>query len=185
MLGYSQTRNEVFTLPEKIPQKICPKVELNTKLLRLRAMTSQQWGRLKQFQGKFTAVYLRFRYGGPDTHVLLAFIEGKLVHVQWIVPAYKLKRRYRFVPDNSHSIISCLTRHDLRGLGIFPSQIQRVVESDIPAKLFWIWSASTNAPSLKGIRKAGGIKVGEFVHKKWFWGCVSHIKYFPKGTDGR
>lgn len=185
MLGNSRTRNEVFTLPEKIPQKIDPKVELNTTLLRLGAMTAQQWGQLKQFQGKYTTLYLRFRYGGPDTHVLLAFIERELVHVEWIVPARKLKRRYCFVPDNSYSIISCLTRQDLRGLGIFPSQIQRVVKSDIPAKMFWVWAASTNAASLKGIRKAGGIKVGEFIHKKWFWGSISRTEYFPVAGDGK
>ena len=180
MIGHSQTRNEVFTFREKLSQRMYPKIEVDTKLLQLGAVTPQQWRQLKQLQGQFTVLYLRFRYGAPGTHILLAFRGGKLANIQWVVPAYKLKPRYPFVSDNSYSIISCFTRPCFRGLGIFPSQIQRIVESNIPAKLFWIWSASTNEPSLKGIRKAGGKRVGEFVHNKWFWGCVSHIEYFPK-----
>jgi len=183
MIGYSRTKYEAFILPKKLLKKMEPKTEVDTKLLWLGEVTAQQWRQLKQLQGQFTVLYLRFRYGAPDTHILLVFAEGKLVHVEWIVPASKIKSRYGFISEDSYSIISCLTSKSFRGLGIYPSHIQKVVESDIPAKVFWIWTESTNIPSLKGISKAGGIKVGEFVQKKWLWGCISHIEYFREEGD--
>jgi len=159
------------------------KIQVGTKLLRLGEVTGEQWQQLRQLQGRFATFYLRFRYGAPDTRILLAFADAELAHVGWIVPAYKLQARYPFVSDGSYSIISCLTTGRLRGLRIYPSQIQKVVQSDVSAKRFWIWTESTNTPSLKGIGKAGGIKVGEFIQTKWFWGCTSHVRYFPEGTN--
>jgi len=179
MLGYSRVEYEVFTITEKAYKRLNPKVEIETKLLQLREVTSQQWRQLKQLQGQFTVLYLKFRYGAPDAHILLAFAGCELAHVEWIIPAYRLKGRYPFICDNSYSIISCLTTEGFRGLWIYPSQIQKVIESRISAKEFWIWTASTNISSLKGITKAGGIKVGKFIQRKWFWGCISRIKYFP------
>lgn len=185
MFGYSQRRFEVFTFPENFTHKVCAKIRLETNLLPLGEVTTQQWKQLKQLRGRLAVWYLRWRYGSPETYILLAFVEKILAHIEWVVPAYMLKSRYPFVCDNSYSIISCLTEQSFRGLGIYPSQIQKVVASGMQAKMFWIWTASTNIPSLKGIRKAGGVKVGEFVQKKWFWGCISHIQYFPVGNDSR
>ncbi len=185
MFGYSETRNEVFTLARRQYHKAESKIKIDMKLLQIRALTAWQWGQVKRLQGKFTVAYLRLRYGGPNTYILLAFAESKLVHVEWIVPACRLRRRYSFVSDDSYSIISCLTSRSFRGLGIYPSQLQKVAQSGIPAKMFWIWTASTNTPSLKGIRKAGGVKVAEVVQKKWFWGCFAKAKYYPLGDNSK
>jgi len=186
VLGYSKTNNAVFILRAKEASNIVsPKVKVDTKLLRMDKVTPLQWGELKQLQGQFDVLYLRLRYGAPNTYILLAYVEETLAHVEWIVPANRIKSRYSFVSEGSYSIISCLTAPRFRGLGIYPSQIQKVVRSDIPAKTFWIWTPVNNIPSLKGIHKAGGTKVAQLVQKKWFWGCISHIEYLPEGSDSR
>lgn len=179
MLGYSRTRDQVFTLPKKLPQRVNPKIKVDTKLLKWVEVTTEQWRQIKRLQGRFTTLYLKWRYGSLDTYILLAFFDQILAYIEWIVPARKIKSRYCFVSEDSYSIISCLTEPRFRRLGIYTSQIQKVADSDIPAKTFWIWSASTNIPSLKGISNAGGVKVGEFVQKKWLWGMVCRIRYLP------
>ena len=186
MLGVSQVRNEVFVLTKgKISETFTAGVKATTNILPLCGLSKNQWRELSKLQSKAAIFYLRFRYGSPDTYILLAFVEGALAHVEWIVPARKIRSRYPFVTDGSYSIISCFTLQSIRGLGIYPSQIQKVVESNIPAKMFWIWTASTNIPSLRGIRKAGGVKVAELVQKKWLWGFISSIEYFPERKDGK
>jgi GNAT superfamily N-acetyltransferase len=185
MLGYSRKKGEVFIFSKEPPQRVSPKIELETKLLRVSEVTAQQWSQLKQLQGKLAVFYLRFRYGSPDTYILLGFAKGKLVYVEWVVPSKKIRSRYPFVKENTYFIMSCLTSPDFRGLGIYPALIQKAVQSHINSKIYWGAAAPTNIPSLKGIYKAGGVKVGEFVQKKWFWGCISHIEYHPEESAGK
>jgi hypothetical protein len=185
MFGYSQKRHEVFTFPENLPQKVDSKIQIETKLLRLGEATTQQWMDLRKLLGRFAVLYLKWRYGSPETYILLAYVDKTLVHIEWIVPANKIRGRYPFVTKDSYSIISCLTSQSFRGLGIYPSQIQEVVKSNIPAKLFWIWATYSNVPSLRGIGKAGGVKIGEFIQEKWFWGCISHVEYCPEESAGK
>ena len=180
VFGYSKTRHEVFTLPKQLAKRTAPKVKLNTNLCRWDELTCENWRQLRKFQGRFTSLYLKWRYGSPATYILLSYIDKTLAHVEWIVPAKVIRARYPFVTENSYAIISCLTLPRYRGLGIYPSQIQKVVESDISAEAFWIWTAPTNGPSLKGIRKAGGVKIGRFIRTKWFWGCISHMRDLPE-----
>ena len=186
MFGYSSTENEVFVLQkDKIADVVALRTKITTKILPLLALSKSERREVKELQGKAAFAYLKYRYGSPNTYILLAYVEGTLAHVAWIVPASKIRGRYTFVTEKSYSIISCLTSQGLRGLGIYPSQIQKVVKSDIPAKMFWVWAASTNTASLKGIRKAGGIKVREFIQEKWFWGCISHIEYLPEESHSK
>jgi len=167
VLGYSKIKNVVFILRAKEASDIAsPKVKVDTKVLQMDKVTPLQWRELKQLQGQFGVLYLRFRYGSPNTYILLAYVEGTLAHVEWIVPASRIKSRYPFVSEDSYSIISCLTAPCFRGLGIYPAQLGRVIESAIPSNKYWIWTASDNISSIKGIRKAGGIKVREFIQQK-------------------
>ena len=160
LFGISQVRNEAFVFKKnEISRIITPKVKISTMILPLSELNWNQLKQIRAQQGKFAACYLKFKYSSLKTCVLLAYAGECLTHIQWIVPAEKIKARYPFVTENSYSLISCSTLQKFRGLGIYPSQIQKVVESDIPAKLFWIWTASSNTSSLKGIRKAGGIKL--------------------------
>ena len=186
MFGYSKTSNVIFTLRAKdLSDTVVPKVKVDTTLSQMNGLTNRQWQQLKRLQGRLAVSYLKLRYGSANTYILLGYVERILVHVQWIVPGRKIKSRYNFVTADSYSIISCLTLQGFRDLGIYSSQVQKVIESNIPTKMFWIWTASTNIPSLKGIRKASGVKVGEFVQEKWFWGCISNIEYFPEGSNNK
>ncbi len=179
MFGYSRVVYEIFTFSEEPTQRLEPKIEVDTKLLRLRDVTAQQWSQLRQLQGRFTTSYLKWRYGSPKTYILLAFAEGELAHVEWVVPAQKIRSRYLFVTEDSYLIISCLTSPRFRGLGIYPAQLRKVVQSDIQAQIYWGLSACGNTPSLKGIHKAGGVKTGEFAQKRWLCGCLRSTKYYP------
>ena len=182
MFLYSKKEHEVFVLHKNLSQEVIPKVKVDTKLLRLREVAAQQWRQVRKMQGSFSVFDLKCRYGSSDTYILLAYVEQELAHIEWIVPYKKIKSRYHFVSENSYSIISCLTSEKFRGLGIYPGQIQAVVKSDIPTETFWIWATSDNSSSLSGIRKAGGIKVGVLIQKKWFRGCISSITYFSIRT---
>ncbi|MHC4255129.1 MAG: hypothetical protein ACYSUL_05845 [Planctomycetota bacterium] len=179
MLGYSKIRSDIFTFSETIPQKVEARTRIDSKLLKLGDMTSTQWRQLKKVQGTFSVTYLKYRYGSPSTYLLLAYVGNKLAHVEWIVPAKRIKGRYPFLTDNTYFIISCLTSPDFRGLRIYPSQLRHVVESEIQTNLYWGMAACDNVPSIKGIYRAGGIKVGESVQTRWFWGLFSRLKYFP------
>jgi len=183
MFGYSRIKYEVFAFSKKTPQKIEPKIEVDTKLLRLSEVTAQQWQQLQELQGRFAVLYLKWRYGSSDTHILLTFAKEKLVYVEWVVPAKKIRARYPFVTEKSYLIISCLTSPDFRGRGIYPAQLQNVVQSDIQTQIYWGLAARDNIPSLKGIQRAGGMKMGVFIQRKWLWGCISRPEYFPEGSD--
>jgi len=183
LFGCSRIRYDLLTFPAKQSRVHTPKLEITTKLLGMKKVAAQQWNELRKLQGYFAVSYLKWRYGSHDTYVLLAYVDIGLVHVEWVIPAYKLKSRYPFLPGNSYSVISCLTLKDFRGLGIYPSQIQKVMESNIGTGQFYMWAASDNIASLRGILKAGGIKVGEFVRKKWFWGLISQIECSVEGND--
>jgi hypothetical protein len=169
---------EVFILSKTSTlNKVNPKIELNTSILPIKEVSKNQWKELGKLQGRGATVYLRYRYGSPDTHVLLGYVNEKLAHVEWIVPDYKINKRYSFVTEGSYAIISCLTAPEFRGSSIYPSQIQEAVKSNITADKFWIWTTPSNKASLKGILKAGGKKVIEIVQRKWFWGFISRIEY--------
>jgi hypothetical protein len=189
VFGYYKTREEVFTFSKDSAEKVEPKVQVETKLLRLSEVTAQQWKQLRHLQGRtgtlyirwcIAILYIRWRYGSPDTYILLAYVQGKLAHVGWVVPAKKIKKRYSFVADGSYFIIASFTPVDFRGLRIYPSQLRRIVESDIESETYWGLVACHNIASLKGVRRAGGIKAGEFIHEKWLHGVISRGKYFPK-----
>lgn len=183
MLGMSQNTFEVYTLPTGISHRIVPQIDLDTKLLRLPEISSLQWKQLEKLQRKSSAWYLKLRYGSPDTYLLLAYSQENLIHTEWIVPAKKMKPRYPFISDNSFSIISCYTSEAFRGMKIYPSQIQKIMEGNIPTNVFWIWAETENIASLNGIRKAGGVKAGNFVQTKRFGGIISQVTYFPERKD--
>lgn len=187
MFGYSKIRHEVFVLEKKPAEKTHSRIELDTKLMDPSEAKGPYWRQLRRLQGQLVTWYLRRRYGGPDTRILLASTDGEPVHVEWIVPAHELERRYPFVSADSYSLISCLTHPSFRGLGIFPSQIQKVAELHMAKGDFFIWAPSSNKASLKAIRKAFGIKVGEFYQTKLLWGLISFVEYFPveRSSDER
>ena len=121
MFGSSRVEYEVFTLPKTLPEILQPKVEIDTQLFPLKALTHRLWNQLIKLQGHRRALYLKWRYGSSDTYILMAFIQQLLAHVEWIVPAKKIRGRYPFVSDNSYSIISCLTYFNNKNLSVLKS----------------------------------------------------------------
>ncbi|MHC4474804.1 MAG: hypothetical protein ACYTEL_04120 [Planctomycetota bacterium] len=177
MFGKSQALNELFVFKrETTLNSVDPKTVVATEILPLSGLKRHHLKRLRRLQGQFAVSYLKFKYSSPNTHVLLAYVNEDLAHAEWIVPWYRLRRRYSFVTKDSYSIISCFTAERFRGLAIYASQIQRVVRSDIPSSVYWMWAESTNVASLKGICRAGGTKVGEFLFKRWFWGTMARSR---------
>lgn len=173
MFGYSRTKYKVFHFPKNLSQKVESRIEVDTKFLHLEEVTVRDWRQLRKLQGRLAVSYLKWRYGSHDTRILLAYVKGELAHVEWIVPAKKIRRRYHFITKNSYLIISCLTSSNFRGQRIYPAQLQYVLRSDIPTEVYWGLAAHDNIPSLKGIERAGGINAGEFVQRRWFWGLIT------------
>jgi hypothetical protein len=180
MFGYSRINHKVFTLPGDPVNTVTPKLKLDSTLLCVYELTTVQSRQIKKLQGRLAVTYLKWRYGSEDTYVLLAYYKDRLVHIEWVVPAQKIKARYPFINDNSYAIISCMTCENFRGLGIYPSQIQEVVKSEIPSSKFWIWTPFNNKASLKGIAKSGAKEAGEIIQKKRLWGLFSSVQYHPQ-----
>jgi hypothetical protein len=93
MLGYSKKKYKVFIFTDTLAKRVQAKVQVETNLIPLDELTSQQWKQLKQLRGRLAVWYLRWRYGSPETYILLAFVEKILAHIEWVVPAYMLKSR--------------------------------------------------------------------------------------------
>ncbi|MHC4131438.1 MAG: hypothetical protein ACYSR3_05510 [Planctomycetota bacterium] len=173
----------MFTLPGESANIITPKLKLDSTLLRISELSSVQSRQIRKLQGRLALTYLKWKYGSEDTYVLLSYYKDQLVHIEWLVPAQKIRTRYPFINNNSYAVISCLTREEFRGLSIYPSQLQEVVKSKIPAKRFWIWAPFDNKASLKGICKAGAKEAGQVIQIKWFWGIYSRTEFFPESQN--
>ena len=182
ILGYSERVFDVFKFDKHLSDKIKSRVEVESKLLRVDAVSSEQWKHVHCIQGLIVATYLRLRYGSPDTHIILGYVDGKIAHVEWVVPSKKIRSRYPHVTDRTYFITACVTSPQFRGKRIYPNQLRKVVDSQIENEVYWGSTEQSNIASLKGIKRAGGRKTGEYVHRKWFWGIFSKIKYFP-GRD--
>ncbi len=179
MFIYSRSRQDVFHL-HRLPQPfLMPNVTINTQIKQLCELSSNDWQSVRTLQSRGAILYLKLKYGSADTYILLSHSNNTPVHVQWLVPARKMKRRYPFLPPDAYAIISVVTAPNFRGNNIYPSQIQIVASSFLPTNDFWIWAASDNLPSIKGIIKAGAIKVAELIQTKWLFGIFSRILYLP------
>ncbi len=175
--GYSKTRFELFELQPRSLTALTPAVDIDTHVTPVGTLNRNQWRQLQRLQGILPTWYLRWRYGSDQTYVLLAYLKEKLVHVEWLVPAEKLRSRYPFLSIGSYSLISCLTDEHCRGLGIFSSQMQCAAKAGFVRQQCLVWAASTNHPSIRAIRKAGAAGIGHFVQTKRFWGLLSHVEY--------
>jgi hypothetical protein len=183
MLGYSKTVNYIYVLSRNRTANVQAKASIQSVLVRLPALSRTQRREIFRFQGRVATIYLLLRYGSRRTYVLMAHSNNALVHCEWIVPAEKIAGKYPFVAKNSYAIISCRTKQDFRGLGIYPSQLSYVANSGVSPTTYWIWADANNTPSLKGIVKAGGEKVGQCSRTRWFWGLFSTLTHTVENTE--
>lgn len=140
------------------------------------ALSSQDLLEIRALQGNFATTYLRIVYRSTKTHLLLIRRGRALAGVLWVVPGRVMRRRYAFVPTDAFAIISCATALDHRGCGLYPRGIAQIAASGLASR-YLIWAHDTNSPSLRGIRKAGGVMVGQFTRKRWLRGLVARIEY--------
>lgn len=159
---------------------VIPKASIKSEISPMNRITMKKKLDLYRFQGFIRVSYLLMKYGSPKSYLLLAYVDKALVHVEWLIPAEKIKSRYPFVDKNSYSIIACITRPDFRGRSIFPSQIQKVVMSEIPANKYLIWAEKSNIASIKAIEKSGAQHTGFFIQCRVLAGLVTTIKYRMK-----
>lgn len=131
---------------------------------------------IRTLQGRFATAYLRTVYRSRKTHVLLIRRGRGLAGVLWVVPGRIMRRRYAFVPRDAFAIISCATAVDHRGRGLYPRGIEQIAASGLASR-YLIWAHDANFASLRGIRKAGGVMVGQFTRKRWLRGLVARIEY--------
>lgn len=109
MKFYSKLYCELFILNKQIDENITSKIDLDTRIKKFDCFSSEDWRRIKNLQGGLAVSYLKYRYGSPETYVLCSYAGGKLVHIEWLVPSQKMRRRYPFIENNCYAVISCFT----------------------------------------------------------------------------
>lgn len=180
---YSKNRYEVFVLyQDSKGSQVQPKTDKKFKLCEVREISKNVRRQITQLQGYLYCTYLRLRYGCAETFLGLVWDNRKLVHVSWVIPAKICNTRYSFIPKGRYVIGPSSTSPDYRGQHIFPYVLQQVVSCLPKCQEFWIFANEENTPSLRGIKKAGGQKIGTFIHIRLLWGLFSRVKYFAEET---
>ncbi len=177
---YFRYVGEAFVLyRERWSNDITPKIEVKTEILPLHKLNKQVVKKVTGLQGGLSFLYLRFIYGSPETYLALAWEGEQLVHIGWITPSKKCRKRFPFIPEKAYMIGPCQTAPLYRGNRIYPFVLQQISRSLRGFNEYWICTNEKNIASIRGIEKAGAKKVGRFVQKRWFWGRLTSIKYYP------
>ena len=155
MRFYSKLYCELFVLNKQMDENITSKIDLDTRIKKFDCFSSEDWRRIKNLQGGLAVSYLKYRYGSPETYVLCSYADDELVYIEWVIPARKIRHRYSFIDENCYAVISCLTSSKYRGMNIYPSQLQEVAKSEIPAEKYYIWADKNNLASIIKVRNQG------------------------------
>lgn len=172
------TKDIVFMLPGETA--IAPTSNTSfaaTSIIPTKMVTASVWRDLRGLQGSRSVISRRLKYSSTDTHLLVNYSDNRLIHAEWIVPAYKMKHRYPFLPQDCHAIIACTTHPEFRGRGIYAEQLKVLKSTKISGNYF-IWANENNQPSLRGILKAGGKEYGHLVQTQVF-GFVASRLFVP------
>lgn len=106
-----------------------------------------------------------------------ALVDGdeKIVHFMWVRPfdEFHLSELRSFVPSPSPEcviVFDAWTPPALRGRGLYAEALAHVVARiQRDGKRAWIFSSSRNAPSIRGLQKAG-LRPSFSVSRYWFLG---------------
>jgi RimJ/RimL family protein N-acetyltransferase len=102
--------------------------------------------------------------------LFLARSGGKLCHYTWVKPArgaWAVRSLTRGEPD-AILVGPCMTQAEARGRSIYPRVLRQAVHT-LRAQghgPFYIYAATTNAPSLRGIEKAGFRRLGVYTGRR-------------------
>ena len=93
----------------------------------------------------------------------LGWIEGEIAGVCW--SCSRKSRMDYFVPlrEDDATILSCFVFPQYRGRGIYPSMLETIVRTlmnDDQVSKVYIDCKSWNRPSIRGIQKAGFVRIG-------------------------
>lgn len=172
------TKDIVFMLPGETAMAPTSSPSLAaTSIIPTEMVSSTVWRDLRTLQGTRPVILRRLRYGSSDTHLLVNYSDNRLIHAEWIVPAYKMKRRYPFLPQDCHAVIACTTHPEFRGQGIYIEQLKKLRSTRISNNYF-IWTDESNQSSLRGIQRAGGQEYGHLVQVHAF-GFVASRLFVP------
>jgi len=175
---YSKTHYEVLVLLQDLKgNQVQPKIDVKFELCKVQEISKDARRQIAQLQSYLYYTYLRLRYGSAETFLGLAWHNKKLVHVCWVMPARICKTRYGFIPEGRYVIGPGTTSPDYRGQSICPYVLQQIVKCLPKCQEFWLFANEDNLASLKAVKKAGGKKIGAFVHIRLLWGFFSHQKY--------
>lgn len=170
------TKDIVFLLPGKTDATPLSSHSLATSIIPIEAVSAVIWRDLRALQGARPVIFRRLRYSSSDTHLLLTYSGNRLIHAQWIVPAYKMTRRYPFLPQDCHAVIACTTHPEFRGRGVYTEQLEYLRSTRI-SDYYLIWADENNQPSLKGIKRAGGREYGHLV-QIYAFGFMAKSRFF-------
>lgn len=154
-----------------------PSLVAATSIAPMEMVSAAVWRDLKTLQGTRPVILRRLRYGSSGTHLLVNYLDNRLIHAEWIVPAHKMKRRYPFLPEDCHAVIACTTHPEFRGQGIYTEQLKKLRSTGISDN-YLIWADENNRPSLRGIQRAGGQEYGRLVQVHAF-GFVTSRLFVP------
>ena len=88
--------------------------------------------------------------------------DGRVIHRSKVIGRCL---KFPFLPKGSYEIGPCLTEEDFRGMGIYPSVLTHIC-SVFQSDLYMI-IREDNFSSIRGVKKAGFVKVGEGYRDKF------------------
>ncbi len=174
---YREYIGEAYIM-SSINQYVTPKIKLRTEILPLSDLSKKVTNAIIKLHGLKDFLYLRLIYGSPKTFITLLWAGEKLVHIEWVIPSKKMKKRFPFLPQESYMISAVLTIPAFRGNNIFSYAIQQTFGGIEECDEYWILVGRRNRASIKAIEKSGAKHVGHFIQKRYFWGLLNKTRYF-------
>lgn len=170
------SEDDVYLIRERGVAQAGQPQQFHMRFVLMDQLSAEDWKGVEGLTGRISARYLRWSYRHRFTALLLIMSEGCVVGVLWVIPSAAIRRRYPFVREGCGAIIACVTHPSFRGLGLYSAGIRAIAASGHSHEYF-IWAHKDNVASLKGMLKAGGLKVGEFTRVRWFRGLITWISF--------
>ena len=85
--------------------------------------------------------------------------ENEIIHTAYVIPACW---KFPFMKRGEYEIGPCETLPEYRGRGIYPTVLKKIV-SDYKNTTFHMLVAENNSSSIRGVEKAGFIRVGHSI----------------------